>query len=239
MLGGFTAEPPRVHGDNGLGGVTLPEGPPAAPGLAADAIRAAAARGGPACVTLVGIGPATNLALALATEPALRGASRRDRADDRRLERGQCHALRRIQRLERPGSAGDPARRRPPGDARHARTHRPGALHPGLHRGAARAAGRRLPAACDILATVPPSRRLGGRAIRSTTPAPSPGCVRPTSVTHRAVHAGWIAAPGRAAAAPIIDRWGRLGPPPNARLLETLDAAAFFALLGERIASLP
>lgn len=66
----------RVHGEDGLAGVALPEGAPAAPGVAADAIRAALRRAGPVRdgrggLTLVGIGPATNLALALATEPAL------------------------------------------------------------------------------------------------------------------------------------------------------------------------
>jgi purine nucleosidase len=72
LLGVFTAEP-RVHGADGLGGVVLPDGPPAAPGIAADAIRAVLRAAEPASVTLIGIGPATNLALALATEPALAG----------------------------------------------------------------------------------------------------------------------------------------------------------------------
>ena len=68
LLGAFRSET-QVHGTDGLAGVALPEGPPATPGIAADAIRALlrAERG----VTLIGIGPATNLALALATEPAL------------------------------------------------------------------------------------------------------------------------------------------------------------------------
>ena len=37
----------------------------------------------------------------------------------------------------------------------------------------------------------------------------------------------------------LIDRWDRTGAPHNALLLETLDAGGFFALLGERLASLP
>ena len=60
----------RIHGENGLGGVVLPQGGLAAPGLAADAIRRIL-RNAAEPVTLVGIGPATNLALALTTEPAL------------------------------------------------------------------------------------------------------------------------------------------------------------------------
>jgi inosine-uridine nucleoside N-ribohydrolase len=61
------------HGAGGMAGVALPPGRAAAPGLAADAIRAAL-RTAPAPLTLVGIAPATNLALALATEPALAAA---------------------------------------------------------------------------------------------------------------------------------------------------------------------
>ncbi|MDR3415794.1 MAG: nucleoside hydrolase, partial [Nevskia sp.] len=70
LVGAFVSEP-RVHGADGLGGVILPEGPPAMPGVAADAIRAALRAAPAEGLTLVGIGPATNLALALATEPAL------------------------------------------------------------------------------------------------------------------------------------------------------------------------
>jgi purine nucleosidase len=60
-----------VHGENGVAGVVLPDGPPASPGLAADAIRGVLRAAAASSVTLIGIGPATNLALALATEPAL------------------------------------------------------------------------------------------------------------------------------------------------------------------------
>jgi hypothetical protein len=37
----------------------------------------------------------------------------------------------------------------------------------------------------------------------------------------------------------VIDRWGRTGDPLNAIVLETIDARAFFDLLGHRIAELP
>lgn len=80
LLGRFE-DAAQVHGADGLAGVSLPEGRPAAQGIAADAIRAALRAAGPAeeatrgdgqgGLTLIGIGPATNLALALATEPAL------------------------------------------------------------------------------------------------------------------------------------------------------------------------
>jgi len=58
------------HGEDGVAGVALPAGVAPAATLAHDAIRAIL-REAAAPVTLVGIGPATNLALALACEPAL------------------------------------------------------------------------------------------------------------------------------------------------------------------------
>ncbi|MEA2738672.1 MAG: hypothetical protein QOH05_1979, partial [Acetobacteraceae bacterium] len=69
LMGAFVSET-FIHGTNGLGGVVLTPGGPPAPGLAADVIRRIL-REAAEPVTLIGIGPATNLALALTTEPAL------------------------------------------------------------------------------------------------------------------------------------------------------------------------
>ncbi len=69
LLGRFTEEV-RVHGADGLGGARLPEGAKPAPGLACDAIRRLL-RDTERPITLVGIAPATNLALALLAEPPL------------------------------------------------------------------------------------------------------------------------------------------------------------------------
>jgi purine nucleosidase len=44
---------------------------------------------------------------------------------------------------------------------------------------------------------------------------------------------------GAARGRTVVDRWERSGLAPNARLLETLDADGFFALLAERLARLP
>lgn len=58
------------HGADGMAGITLPPGGAPAGTVASDAIRALI-RAAFRPVTLIGIGPATNLALALATEPSL------------------------------------------------------------------------------------------------------------------------------------------------------------------------
>jgi inosine-uridine nucleoside N-ribohydrolase len=69
LLGAFESAR-GVHGGNGLAGLLLPPGPPPASGRAADVIRQVL-RTHPAPVTLLGLGPATNLAIALAAEPEL------------------------------------------------------------------------------------------------------------------------------------------------------------------------
>ncbi len=67
LRGAFTAAP-RAHGENGLAGIILPSGGKPSPGEAADVIRAHL-RAVPAPLTLVGIGPATNIARAVMAEP--------------------------------------------------------------------------------------------------------------------------------------------------------------------------
>ncbi len=64
------ASPVHVHGDNGLGGIDLPDHPPLAPdaGLAPERIIALV-RAHPGKITLLAIGPLTNLALALRDAP--------------------------------------------------------------------------------------------------------------------------------------------------------------------------
>ena len=69
LLGAF-ASAITIHGENGLGGIYVPDGAPPAAGVAADVIRQIL-RTAPEPVALVGVGPATNLALALITEPSI------------------------------------------------------------------------------------------------------------------------------------------------------------------------
>ena len=56
--------------------------------------------------------------------------------------------------------------------------------------------------------------------------------VAPQLFATRDVHVAVDLGPGPSRGRKVIDRWGRLRQPTNARLLETLDAEGFFALLG-------
>ncbi|WP_369407874.1 nucleoside hydrolase [Roseomonas rosulenta] len=60
----------------------------------------------------------------------------------------------------------------------------------------------------------------------------------PQLFTSRHVHVH-VECSGVARGRTVVDRWERSGAPPNARLLETLDADGFFALLGELFSTLP
>ncbi len=84
-----------------------------------------------------------------------------------------------------------------------------------------------------------PSRRLGGHGWPLHDPCTIAWLLRPELFTTRdcAVQIDLTQGPGRGRT--VIDRWGATGAPANATVLETLDADGFFALLGERLASLP
>jgi purine nucleosidase len=239
LLGGFTSET-GVHGNNGLGGLILPEGPPAAPGIAADAIRAELRAAAPAGVTLVGIGPATNLALALAAEPALLGRVAEivlmtgAWAEGNVTPSAEFNAWSDPEALQILFACG-----RPITLATLELTAQ--ALCTPARIAALRAAGDGicLRTASAILDSVPPSRRLGGRGHPQHDACAIAWLLQPALFTSREVHAEMDLAPGPSRGRTVIDRWGRNGRPANARLLETLDADGFFALLTARIAALP
>lgn len=237
LLGAFTPEP-RVHGADGLGGIALPPGPAPEAECAADAIRRHL-RESPAPLTLIGIGPATNLALALATEPALAaniaeivlmtGAWGEGNA----TPAAEFNARNDPEALAILLAAGRPvtlvtleltaqALATP---ARLAALRRAGG-------------GRALAAACDIQATVPLSPRLGGAGAPLHDPAAVAWLLRPDLFAARDCAVS-VTLAGPARGRTEIDRWGRSAAAANARVLETLDADGFFALLGERLARLP
>jgi len=239
LLGRFVAEP-RVHGSDGIGGVRLPEGPPAVPGVAADAIRAVLCSAGADEITLVGIGPATNLALVLATEPELA-----DRIAEVVLMTGAWSEGNATPAAEF-NAWNDPEALavvlgcgRPVTLATLELTAQALCTPARLAALRARCDGACMRAACEIMASVPPSKRLGGAGIAQHDACAIAWLVAPALFSGRAVRADVDLGEGPGRGRTVIDRWGRLGQPVNAHLLETLDADGFFHLLGERIASLP
>lgn len=236
LLGAFTSET-RVHGADGLAGVVLPEGPPAAPGVAADAIRALL-RAGPR-VTLVGIGPATNLALALATEPTLVAHVEEIVLMTGAWSEGNVTPSAEFNAWSDPEAlAMLLACGRPVTLATLELTAQ--ALVTPARIAALRAAGGGacLDAAARIMEGVPASRRFAHRGHPLHDPCAIAWLIEPDLFTHRDVHVH-VECGGLARGRTVVDRWQRGGSPPNARLLDTLDADRFFALLTERLAALP
>jgi inosine-uridine nucleoside N-ribohydrolase len=99
--------------------------------------------------------------------------------------------------------------------------------------------GACLRAARAIMAALKPSRRLGGAGHPEHDSCAVAWVVAPHLFTSRAVHASVDLGPGPCRGRTVIDRWGRLDQPRNARLLERLDADGFFRLLAERLPRLP
>lgn len=237
LLGSFFNEP-RVHGVDGLGGVALPDGGQPRPGVAADAIREIL-RTSTEPVTLVGIAPVTNLALALMTEPALaaRVASivlmSGAWAEGNATPAAEFNALNDPEALAVLLACG-----RPVVFATLELTAQ--ALVTPARLAALRAAGSGacLAKACEIQATVPFSRRLPSGAPLHD-PCAIAWLLRPGLFTARDCAARVDLGPGPSRGRTVIDRWGRTGEPANATVLETLDADGFFALLAERLARLP
>ncbi len=237
LLGAFESAV-RVHGEDGLGGVVLPAGGAAAPGVAADAIRRIL-RESATPVTLVGIGPATNLALAIMTEPAV--LSNVDQivlmtgawAEGNRTPAAEFNAWSDPEALAVLLACG-----RPVVLATLELTAQ--ALCTPARLAALRGAGpgRCLQAVCDIQATVPLSRRLEQAGAPLHDPCAIAFLIRPDLFTTRACSAEMDLGPGPSRGRTLVDRWDRTGRPHNAILLETLDADGFFALLAERFARL-
>jgi len=238
LIGAFRSET-QVHGTDGLGGVVLPEGPPAAPGIAADMIRERLRAAAPDSVTLVGLGPATNFALALATEPALAGRVAEIVLMTGAVGEGNWTAGAEFNAAMDPEAlaillgCGRPVTLATLDLTAQALVtpERVAALRAG-------SGGACLRACARILAALPPSRRFAHRGAPLHDPCAVAWLAAPALFTHRPV-AATVVCEGPDRGRTRIDRWGRSGALANARLLETLDAEAFFALLGERIAALP
>jgi purine nucleosidase len=246
LLGRFVAVP-GVHGDDGLGGVELPPGGPPAPGLAADVIRGLL-RTAAEPITLIGIGPATNFALALATEPALAVKVARivlmsgARAEGNVTPAAEFNAWSDPEALSILLDAG-----RPVVFATLELTAQALVTPARIAAWRALGTGRCLRAACDIQASVPPSPRMGdqrgdqggGNGAPLHDPCAVAWLIRPDLFTAQPCSVRVDLGPGPSRGRTLIDPRGRAGDPLNATVLETLDADGFFALLGQRLANLP
>ena len=238
LLGAFCSAP-EIHGDNGLGGVVLPAGHAPDPMLAADAIRAFL-RAATAPVTIVGIAPATNIALALMTEPALAahigqivlmtGAW----GEGNITPSAEFNALNDPEALAVVLNAGRPVCLVTLDLTAQALV-TPARIAAIRQRGG----GQCLRLACDIMAAVAPSVRLGGLGHPLHDPCTIAWLVRPALFAGRDCAVNIELGAGVNRGRTVIDRWGRTRLPPNASVLETLDADGFFQLLGDRLATLP
>ena len=229
----------RVHGENGLGGIALPPGGAPAPGVAADAIRRLV-RESRGKVTLVGIGPATNLALAIMTEPAVLANVERivlmsgAWAEGNMTPAAEFNALSDPEALAVLLSCG-----RQVVFATLELTAQALATPARISSMRTGGTGRCLAAACDIQATVPPSKRLAMAGAPLHDPCAIAWLIQPDLFTTRPCSVRVDLGPGPGRGRTLIDRWDRTGDPLNAMVMETLDADGFFALLTDRLARLP
>ncbi len=239
MLGRFE-DAAHVHGDDGLGGHVLPEGPPATPGIAADAIRDLLRAAPPASVTLIGLGPATNLGLVFAIEPHLADRVAEIVLMTGAMAEGNVTASAEFNAWNDPEAlavvldCGAPVTLATLDVTNQA-------LCTPDHVAALTEAGNGacLRAAAGIWRNVKPSRRSAGRGHEQHDACAVAWAVAPHLFTGREVFAAMDCAPGSGRGRTVIDRWARAGRPANARFLETVDADGFFDLLTRRIAQLP
>jgi purine nucleosidase len=228
-----------VHGVDGLGGIALPAGSQAARGVAADAIRDIL-RGARQPITLVGIAPATNLALALMTEPALA-----DRVECIVLMTGawgegnatpsaEFNALNDPEALAVLLACGRPVVLATLELTAQALC-TPALLTTMREAGT----GRCMRTLCDVQATVPLGPRFAGTGAALHDPCTIAWLIRPDLFTTRDCAVTVDLGPGPGRGRTIIDRWHRTGAQHNATVLETLDGEGFFSLLSERLARLP
>lgn len=238
LLGTFVSEP-RVHGPDGLGGVILPPGSSPAPGLAADAIRRIL-RESDEPVTLVGIGPATNLALTLATESALTRNVRQIVLMSGAWGEGNVTPAAEFNAYSDPEALAILlACGRPVVFATLELTMQVFMTEARIAAWRTLGNGQCLRTACDIQASVPLSPRTGALGSPLHDPCAVAWLIRPELFATRNCSVSMDLGPGPSRGRTVVDRWNRTNDAPNAVVLETVDADGLFALLGERLALLP
>lgn len=225
-------------GPDGLDGIARPNDGTPESEIAADAIRRLL-RSVSHPLTILGIGPATNLALALRTEPAL--ASKIERfvlmagawGEGNLTPSAEFNAACDPEALQIVFSAG-----RPVVLATLELTAQAIATPERIATLRAAGSGTCLRALCDIQARVPPSKRLGGVGAALHDPCAVAWLIVPSLFTARECFASVDLGPGPSRGRTLIDRWNRSGQHPNVTLLEHLDTDGFFRLLGDRLSRL-
>jgi inosine-uridine nucleoside N-ribohydrolase len=237
LLGAFVSET-RVHRVDGLGGVALPTGDTPAPGVAADVIRRIL-RSATQPVTLVGLAPATNLALALITEPALTANVERVVLMTGAWGEGNATPAAEFNAVNDPEALAVLfACGRPVVLATLDLTAQALCTPQRLATLRAAGSGRCLQTLCDIEATVPLVPRLGRAGTALHDPCAVAWLLRPELFSARDCAAVVDLGPGPCRGRTVIDRWHRTDAPHNVTVLETLDADGFFDLLSERLTRL-
>lgn len=229
-----------VHGQDGLGGVILPQGPPLTPGIAADAIRAMLRAAAPGSFTVIGLGPVTNLALAFAAEPALVDRVAEIVLMSGAWAEGNITPAAEFNAWNDPEAlailAGLGAKLTLATLDLTAQAFVTPAVIAQLD---GRVGGACWQATRDILRALPASRRMGFRGFPLHDPCAVAWLLAPDLFTRREAHLAVECAPGPNRGRTVIDRWDRLGLKPNCGVLETLDARVFFDLLATKISALP
>ena len=188
---------PEIHGDDGLGGIALPAGGTPASSIASDAIRDRLRRAEKP-VTLVGIGPVTNIALALITEPALAANIGKIVLMAGSWGEGNTTPSAEFNVWNDPEAfavllaCGRPLVLAPLELTAHALV-----TDARIATLRVRGAGACLRTACDILDSVPRSQRLGGIGFALHDPARSPGCSAPSCSPRGTARSRSISYPAR------------------------------------------
>jgi len=238
LLGRFVTAP-YVHGEDGMGGVNLPDGGAPAPGIAVDAIRALL-RQAAEPLTLVGIAPATNLGLALITEPALAEKVESVVLMTGAWGEGNATPAAEFNALNDPEALAVLLAAGPPVVLAGLDLTIQALVTPQRIAALRQAgSGHCLKIACDILTSLPPSARTGGVGAPLHDPCTIAWLLAPHLFTARDCAVEVDLGPGPGRGRTLIDRWGRTGAPANVTVLESIDADGFFALLASRISRLP
>lgn len=232
LLGSFEIGP------DGLEGITRPDDGAAESEIAPDAIRRLL-RNALHPITIVGIGPATNLALVLRTEPAL--APKIGRfvlmtgawGEGNVTPSAEFNAAADPEALQIVLSAG-----RPVVLVTLELTAQAVATPDRIATLRGSGSGTCLRTLCDLQSRVAPSRRLGGHGAALHDPCAIAWLIAPSLFVSRECFASVDLGFGPSRGRTVIDRWNRTGRRPNVTLLECLDTDGFFELLADRLSRL-